>query len=180
MDAILNLFEAGDKTSSYMKRSSTFMKAIKELESAFDGNRLEAHRSVITILRLEMDMIGFPGLAPRLYKAALTCLKESRTKGCTTIFDHDDIVSKLGSENSHLESSFKGNTPDDFKTTTIGDVKHWRAGAVPGFKEANYDHYISTSKPVAQINMVSFADEPAFKRTTLTSVTTVDHTERGN
>ncbi|GMG19838.1 unnamed protein product [Ambrosiozyma monospora] len=165
MDAILNVFEAGDRYSSYMIHSATFMKAIKELESAFNGNLLEAYRSVVTVLRLERDMVDFPDLAPRLYKAAVSCLKESRIKDSTTIFDHDAIVSKLGAENLPMESSFKGKASDDVTVTPMCDVKHWRAGAVPGFNEKDYVHSISgnsvstksinPSKPVPQINMVS-------------------------
>ncbi|GMG21461.1 unnamed protein product [Ambrosiozyma monospora] len=69
--------------------------------------------------RAKSDCGHVPDLAPRLYKASVSCLKESRTKDSTTIFDHDAIVSKLAAENLPMKSSFKGKTSDDVQQKGI-------------------------------------------------------------
>ncbi|GMG35702.1 unnamed protein product [Ambrosiozyma monospora] len=168
MDAILNFIQAGDRTLPYLQHSAKFMKAAKELESAFDGNKVDAYRSVCTILRLEKDMTDFPALAPRLYQAAICCLEESRTEGSTTIFNHDAVALKLRSWYMPMESSFKGDTPDesdDVKVTPMADVKHWLAGAVPGFNEEEYQQ--RANKRARQMNDMASchsAVEHDFKR----------------
>ncbi|GME71509.1 unnamed protein product [Ambrosiozyma monospora] len=95
MNAILNVWNAGDRTVLYIEHSALIMKACKELVDAFEGNEVNAYRSLITMMRLEKDMTDFPALAPYLYKAALSCLEDTRAEGSTTKFDHDAVMLKL-------------------------------------------------------------------------------------